>query len=90
MLGLSVNEEYSILQECFPYLATRLFTDNSPRAKAALRTMLVGNGHDGKALPAKKLFEMSNGFTSYASSTIDADNSRGTEVCLCLFNSFCD
>ena len=28
------------MQECYPYLARRLFTDRSPRAKTALRAML--------------------------------------------------
>ncbi|KAL3798857.1 hypothetical protein HJC23_004645 [Cyclotella cryptica] len=39
-IGLSVDENYAIVQECYPYLARRLFTDRSPRAKAALRSML--------------------------------------------------
>jgi len=39
-IGLSVNENYAILQECYPYLARRLFTDRNPRAKNALRSML--------------------------------------------------
>jgi hypothetical protein len=41
-IGLSINEDYSILQECYPYLAKRLLTDNSPRARAALQAMLYG------------------------------------------------
>ena len=36
-------------QECYPYLARRLFTDRSPRSKAALRAML---GLDGPAVRA--------------------------------------
>ena len=39
-IGLSIDEDYAIVQECYPYLARRLFTDKSPRAKAALRQML--------------------------------------------------
>ena len=39
-IGLSIDEEYAIVQECYPYLARRLFTDRSPRAKKALRAML--------------------------------------------------
>lgn len=39
-IGLSIDEDYAIVQECYPYLAGRLFTDKSPRAKAALRGML--------------------------------------------------
>ena len=39
-IGLTIDENYSIVQECYPYLASRLFKDRSPRAKKALRTML--------------------------------------------------
>jgi len=39
-IGLSIDENYGIVQECYPYLARRLFTDRSPRAKKALRAML--------------------------------------------------
>jgi len=39
-IGLGVDEDYSIVQECYPYLARRLFTDRAPRAKTALRAML--------------------------------------------------
>ena len=39
-IGLSIDENYAIVQECYPYLAQRLFTDRSPRAKKALRAML--------------------------------------------------
>lgn len=39
-IGLSIDENYAIVQQCYPYLARRLFTDRSPRAKKALRAML--------------------------------------------------
>ena len=39
-IGLSIDENYAIVQECYPYLAQRLFTDRSPRAKNALKAML--------------------------------------------------
>merc|ERR1719446_1363756 len=47
-IGLSIDEDYAILQECYPYLARRLFTDNSPRAKKALRSMLYGPQPDAQ------------------------------------------
>uniref|UniRef100_A0A7S2SHE2 ABC1 atypical kinase-like domain-containing protein n=1 Tax=Eucampia antarctica TaxID=49252 RepID=A0A7S2SHE2_9STRA len=39
-IGLSIDENYAIVQECYPYLSRRLFTDRNPRAKKALRAML--------------------------------------------------
>ena len=77
-IGLSVAEDFSILKESYPYLAKRLMTDNSPRAQAALRTMLFesNNGKSG-LLSTSKLIEMSDGFTSYTAATADAE--RDTE-----------
>ncbi len=43
-IGLAINEDYSILAECYPYLARRLMSDNSPRAQRAFRTMIFGAG----------------------------------------------
>jgi len=98
-IGLGVDEDYSIVQECYPYLARRLFTDRAPRAKTALRAMLGLEGSGGIVAPgdgvvvptspaaygqtappapaaapggtlnAAKLFEMSEGFSSYSDST---------------------
>lgn len=39
-IGLGIDENYAIIQECYPYLASRLFTDRNPRAKKALKAML--------------------------------------------------
>jgi len=49
-IGLSVDENYAIVQECYPYLARRLFTDKSPRAKMALRAMLGLGDDDSETL----------------------------------------
>lgn len=94
LLGLSVNEDYAIIQECYPYLARRLFTDNSPRAKAALREMLFGGplnsiDSDNKSiLSPNKLLEMSSGFTSYTASTTQVDlDGQGSQVSPILENN---
>ena len=52
-IGLSIDENYAIVQECYPYLARRLFTDRSPRAKRALRAML-GLSEDEEATSTGK------------------------------------
>jgi len=41
-IGLSIDEDYAIVRECYPYLARRLFTYKSPRAKSALRGDMLG------------------------------------------------
>ncbi|OEU13917.1 hypothetical protein FRACYDRAFT_158094, partial [Fragilariopsis cylindrus CCMP1102] len=39
-IGLSSNSNYSILKECYPYISKRLLTDDSPRARQALRMLI--------------------------------------------------
>ena len=73
-IGLSINEDYSILQECYPYLASRLLRDDSPRAKSALRAMLFGTANNGGAINANKFIEMSENFESFESFTLSTDN----------------
>ena len=41
-IALRADPTYAIVPECFPYMSRRLFTDNSPRVKAALQQMLYG------------------------------------------------
>ena len=74
-IGLSSDENYAILKECFPYLAKRLLSDDSPRARGALRTLLYGA--DGTELKLDKLRDVADGLTSYSSSTVSVASGRG-------------
>ncbi|KAG5175343.1 hypothetical protein JKP88DRAFT_351553 [Tribonema minus] len=47
-LGLKLDPRYSIVQECFPYLARRLLTEDSPRMRKMLHSFLYGA--DGRTL----------------------------------------
>lgn len=73
-IGLSSDPNYSILQECYPYLAKRLLSDDSPRARGALRTLLYGKGDE---LNLTKLQELTTGLESYTTSTSSVQASRG-------------
>jgi predicted unusual protein kinase regulating ubiquinone biosynthesis (AarF/ABC1/UbiB family) len=73
-IGLSSDSNYSILSECFPYLAKRLLSDNSPRAQGALRTLLYGTGDE---LNLSKLQEITAGLETYTTSTSSVESSRG-------------
>ncbi|EJK66355.1 hypothetical protein THAOC_12731 [Thalassiosira oceanica] len=73
-IGLASDSSYSILQECYPYLAKRLISDDSPRARGALRMLLYGKGED---LDLTKVQELTSGFQSYTSSTSSVESSRG-------------
>lgn len=72
-IGLSVDDDYSILSACFPYLAQRLFEDDSPRAVLALRAMLFGT--EGTLDPTKML-EMVNNYRSFSGSTQTFSNDQ--------------
>eukprot|EP00535_Pseudo-nitzschia_heimii_P010368 CAMPEP_0197193652 /NCGR_PEP_ID=MMETSP1423-20130617/27680_1 /TAXON_ID=476441 /ORGANISM="Pseudo-nitzschia heimii, Strain UNC1101" /LENGTH=780 /DNA_ID=CAMNT_0042646895 /DNA_START=479 /DNA_END=2821 /DNA_ORIENTATION=+ len=76
-IGLSSNKNYSILQECYPYLAKRLLSDDSPRARKALKTLLYGK--NGKELNLTKLQELSKGLESYTTSTSSVESGRSRE-----------
>jgi len=86
-IGLSSDENYSILKECYPYLAKRLLSDDSPRARKALRTLLYGK--NGKELDLTKLRELSDAFESYTKSTssvqsgrVNDDNNQGRNAAI--------
>jgi hypothetical protein len=63
---LQADENYSIIQSCFPYVAKRLFKDNSPQAQAALKELLYGAGN---TLSAKRLTDFAEGISTYMSTT---------------------
>jgi predicted unusual protein kinase regulating ubiquinone biosynthesis (AarF/ABC1/UbiB family) len=73
-IGLSSDSNYSILKECFPYLAKRLLSDDSPRAQGALRTLLYGTGNE---IDLSKLQDITSGLESYTVSTSSVESSRG-------------
>ena len=73
-IGLSSDPNYSILSECFPYLAKRLLSDDSPRARGALRTLLYGTGDE---LNLQKLRDVTTGLEAYTSSTASVASSQG-------------
>eukprot|EP01083_Nonionella_stella_P089460 249609_1 len=78
-IGLSSDSNYSILKECYPYLAKRLLSDDSPRARGALRTLLYGSSSDkgDEVLDLSKLQELSVGLESYTTSTSSVESSKG-------------
>ena len=45
-LGLSTDENYAIVDQCFPYIARRLLSDDSPRMRKALKSFIYGDRTD--------------------------------------------
>jgi Spy/CpxP family protein refolding chaperone len=74
-IGLSSDPDYAILKECFPYLAFRLLSDDSPRAQGALRTLLYGTGTE---LNLQKLGDVTKGLQSYTVSTSSVESGQGS------------
>ena len=74
-IGLSADPDYAILKECFPYLAFRLLSDDSPRAQGALRTLLYGTGTE---LDLQRLGDVTQGLQSYTVSTASVESGRGS------------
>mmetsp|Transcript_16406 Transcript_16406/g.22842 ORF Transcript_16406/g.22842 Transcript_16406/m.22842 type:complete len:724 (-) Transcript_16406:35-2206(-) len=65
-VSLQVDEDFSIIQSCFPYVARRLVYDDSPRAQEALKELLYGAGD---AIDAARLTDLAGGFSTYTTTT---------------------
>ena len=64
-LGLSVDSNYAIVDECFPYIARRLLSDDSPRMRSALRSFVYG-GSD--RLRVSRVRDIASGFSRFTNS----------------------
>ncbi len=68
---------------CYPFLARRLFTDNSPRTQKALKTMLYGSEGPGpetsgiRRLDVERLTDLAKGFQDYTVTTTAVDKTQG-------------
>ncbi|CAM9815453.1 unnamed protein product [Chrysoparadoxa australica] len=64
-LGLSMDPEYSIVNECFPYLCRRLLSEDTPRMREMLKAFLYGQ--DGDVLQLDQVDEIIEGYRKYTS-----------------------
>ena len=65
-VSLQADENYSLIQSCFPYIAKRLVKDDSPRAQKALKELLYGAGD---VVDVSRLGELADGFSTYTTTT---------------------
>lgn len=72
-LGLSVDGDFAIVDECFPYIARRLLADDSPRMQGALKTFLYGRS---QRINVQRLEDLTKGFVSFTD-TMDASEAAG-------------
>lgn len=68
-LGLSVDDNFAVVDECFPYIARRMLSDDSPRMREALRTFIY-NGDN--RLDVQRLEDVAKGFSNFTN-TMDVD-----------------
>ena len=68
-LGLSVDENYAIVDECFPYVARRMLADDSPRMRAALRSFVYGGGD---RLKIARVRSVAAGFSEFTNNMDEA------------------
>ncbi|GAB5031515.1 Hypothetical protein NocV09_00600680 [Nannochloropsis oceanica] len=64
-LGLGLDPSYSIVNQCFPFLARRLLTDDSPRVRAALKSFLYGSEQQ---LKVERVNDMIEGYRNFTNS----------------------
>ena len=75
-IGLSCDKNYSIANECYPYVARRLLTDKSPETRKALEQLLYGKESGEHAvLSVKRVRQLSNAFGNYTSITKGGEES---------------
>lgn len=82
-IGLQLDSDYAIVDECFPYMAKRLLTDPNPRIRAALRTFVYGGADQ---LNVSRVEDMLSGFQNFTLTTKAASQVERILNALCLSN----
>jgi len=75
-IGLTIDPEYSIIDETLPYISRRIITDPSPRTAGALETFIFGDTKgdlESRVLSAERVERLVNGARRYAASTLPQD-----------------
>lgn len=74
-IGLSVDPNYSIVDETLPYISQRILTDPSPRTAGALETFLFGDNKEdvaSRVLDAGRVATLVDGARRYANTIAPA------------------
>jgi len=69
-IGLSNDSNYSIINECLPYVSKRLLTDNSERTGGALSTFIFGptKSDENRIIDYDRVEQLVSGFSDYSTS----------------------
>lgn len=84
-IGLSNDPQYSIINECLPYVSKRLLTDKSERTGGALSTFIFGpdKNKEDRIIDYDRVEQLVSGFGDYttsASGELQGKNTTRAEV----------
>ena len=67
-IGLSNDRDYSIINECLPYISKRLLDGNDQKMEGALNTFIFGAEKDSssRVIDISRVEKLANGFGSYS------------------------
>lgn len=73
-IGLSNDKNYSIINECLPYVSKRLLTDKSERTGGALSTFIFGpdKNNESRIIDYDRVEQLISGFGDYTTSASGA------------------
>lgn len=69
-IGLQNDPKYRIVQECYPYIARRLFSDNSPRVKEALKALMYTSDGGQMKLNVKRFSKLVTAYREYTDQSV--------------------
>eukprot|EP00216_Chloropicon_sp_CCMP2111_P005639 CAMPEP_0198234688 /NCGR_PEP_ID=MMETSP1446-20131203/642_1 /TAXON_ID=1461542 ORGANISM="Unidentified sp, Strain CCMP2111" /NCGR_SAMPLE_ID=MMETSP1446 /ASSEMBLY_ACC=CAM_ASM_001112 /LENGTH=857 /DNA_ID=CAMNT_0043915509 /DNA_START=15 /DNA_END=2588 /DNA_ORIENTATION=- len=71
-IGLQNDSKYRIVRECYPYIARRLFSDNTPRVRSALRAIMYeASPIDGQPkLNVRRFAKLASAFGTYTDQSV--------------------
>jgi aarF domain-containing kinase len=79
-IGLASDKNYSIANECYPYVARRLLTDDAPETRAALEQLLYGKSGPKAQLSVRRVKQLAKAFGNYSDFTVDDDRRAPADV----------
>eukprot|EP01024_Parvocaulis_polyphysoides_P031316 TRINITY_DN28351_c1_g1_i4.p1 TRINITY_DN28351_c1_g1~~TRINITY_DN28351_c1_g1_i4.p1 ORF type:complete len:703 (+),score=101.06 TRINITY_DN28351_c1_g1_i4:188-2296(+) len=79
-IGLSADPKYAIVKECFPYLANRLLTDDSPQTQMILKEVLYGKKKSLDINRVRRLMDGLERFSTDALTTTTVDRTSQSSV----------
>mmetsp|Transcript_32240 Transcript_32240/g.80286 ORF Transcript_32240/g.80286 Transcript_32240/m.80286 type:complete len:790 (+) Transcript_32240:471-2840(+) len=81
-IGLQNDPDYSIVDQCLPYITQRLVTDNSPRSRAALRSFVssaAATGGNARQVDGNRALLLVSGLSDYNAATLGLNAPSGED-----------